>query len=115
MRERPALRDALIALAALVVVLAIPFVHRSPAFEDFVIRVSAMALYPYIAGRPELVELMFDAVAGQAYAGAELPAQKGEWPDRLRHIAAVNWAHLLRHPWIVDVRPGRPVPGPRPG
>lgn len=42
---RPALRDALIALAALLVVLAIPYFHRSPAFEDFVIRVSAMALF----------------------------------------------------------------------
>ena len=45
MTGRPALRDALIALAALVVVLAIPLFHRSPAFEDFIIRAGAMALF----------------------------------------------------------------------
>lgn len=43
--RRPASREAPIAALALIVVLAIPFVHRSPAFEDFVIRLSAMALF----------------------------------------------------------------------
>jgi branched-chain amino acid transport system permease protein len=38
-------RDAAIAAIALIIVLAIPLVHRSPAFEDFVIRLSAMALF----------------------------------------------------------------------
>ncbi|SKA30283.1 branched-chain amino acid transport system permease protein [Enhydrobacter aerosaccus] len=45
MTLRPALRDALIAAVALVVLLLIPAFHRSPAFEDYVIRVSAMALF----------------------------------------------------------------------
>lgn len=45
MRRHPALRDALIAAIALVVLLLIPAFHRSPAFEDYVIRVSAMALF----------------------------------------------------------------------
>jgi branched-chain amino acid transport system permease protein len=45
MRSHPALRDAAIAAIVLIVVLAIPFFHRSPAFEDFVIRLSAMALF----------------------------------------------------------------------
>ena len=45
MKRHPALRDAAIAAIALIVVLAIPFFHRSPAFEDFVIRLSAMALF----------------------------------------------------------------------
>ena len=45
MRGRPALRDATFAFVALIVVLAIPLLHRSPAFEDFVIRLSAMALF----------------------------------------------------------------------
>lgn len=43
--RRQATREAAIAALALIVVLAIPFVHRSPAFEDFVIRLSAMALF----------------------------------------------------------------------
>ena len=45
MKGRPALRDAAFAVIALIVVLAIPLVHRSPAFEDFIIRLSAMALF----------------------------------------------------------------------
>ena len=45
MKTRPALRDAAIAALCLVVILAIPLFHRSPAFEDFVIRASAMALF----------------------------------------------------------------------
>src|SRR5262245_23963646 len=44
MKGRSALRDALIAAIALIVVLAIPLVHRSPAFEDFVILLAAMPL-----------------------------------------------------------------------
>ena len=45
MNGRPASREAAIAAVALIVVLAIPFLHRSPAFEDFIIRLSAMALF----------------------------------------------------------------------
>ncbi len=45
MKRHPALREAAIAAVALIVVLAIPLFHRSPAFEDFVIRLSAMALF----------------------------------------------------------------------
>ncbi len=45
MRRHPALRDTIIAAAALAVILLIPAVHRSPAFEDYVIRLSAMALF----------------------------------------------------------------------
>jgi branched-chain amino acid transport system permease protein len=45
MRSHPAWRDTAIAALALIVVLAIPLLHRSPAFEDFIIRLSAMALF----------------------------------------------------------------------
>jgi branched-chain amino acid transport system permease protein len=45
MKRHPALRDAAFAAIALIVVLAIPLFHRSPAFEDFIIRLSAMALF----------------------------------------------------------------------
>ena len=45
MKGHPAWRDALVAAIALIVVLVIPLIHRSPAFEDFVIRLSAMALF----------------------------------------------------------------------
>jgi branched-chain amino acid transport system permease protein len=45
MKRHPALRDTAFAAIALIVVLAIPLFHRSPAFEDFIIRLSAMALF----------------------------------------------------------------------
>jgi branched-chain amino acid transport system permease protein len=45
MKAHPAWRDAAIAAIAVIVVLAIPLFHRSPAFEDFIIRLSAMALF----------------------------------------------------------------------
>ncbi len=45
MKGHPALRDAAIAVVALIIVLAIPLLYRSPAFEDFIIRLSAMALF----------------------------------------------------------------------
>jgi len=45
MKYNPAWRDAATAAVALVVILAIPPIHHSPAFEDFVIRLSAMALF----------------------------------------------------------------------
>ena len=45
MKRDSAWRDALVAAIALIVVLAIPYLHRSPAFEDFIIRLSAMALF----------------------------------------------------------------------
>ena len=45
MKAHPAMRDAAFAVMAVIVVLAIPLLHRSPAFEDFVIRLSAMALF----------------------------------------------------------------------
>jgi len=43
--RHPALRDTIIAAVALVVILLIPAVHHSPAFEDYVIRLAAMALF----------------------------------------------------------------------
>lgn len=70
--------------------------------------VSAMALYPYIAGRSELIEVMLDAVAAEVYASP--PA--GPWRARVERIAQANWDHHMAHPWTVDVAPGRPVPGP---
>jgi len=45
MNRHSALRDTAFAAIALIVVLVIPLFHRSPAFEDFIIRLSAMALF----------------------------------------------------------------------
>lgn len=73
--------------------------------------VTAMALYPHIGGRAELVELMLDHVAGATYARAGEPDDP-DWRLRLTAVAEANWASCLAHPWVTDVAPGRSVPGP---
>lgn len=73
--------------------------------------VTSMALYPHIAGRAELLELMLDQVAGATYETVGLP-DDADWRARFNAIAAANWASCWKHPWITDAAPGRPVPGP---
>lgn len=73
--------------------------------------VTAMALYPHIGGRAELIELMLDHVAGSTYQ--QVPAASGsDWRARILAIADANWRSCQEHPWITDAAPGRPVPGP---
>ncbi|MFF8915395.1 TetR/AcrR family transcriptional regulator [Streptomyces sp. NPDC015032] len=70
---------------------------------------TAMALYTYVPGKSELLDLMYDAVH------AELPT---EYPgvDNWR-TGLTDWAHdtlafHLRHPWVLQVSQARPVLGP---
>ncbi len=77
-----------------------------------VMGVGAMTLYTYVPGRPELVELMVDAVAASTYAGRSLPGDLAGWRDGLEYVAWRNWEHTLAHRWLVDVPPGRPILGP---
>ncbi|MGP5077945.1 TetR/AcrR family transcriptional regulator [Brachybacterium alimentarium] len=73
--------------------------------------VTAMALYPHIGGRAELVELMLDHVAGVIYEAVTIP-EGADWRERVTAIAEANWASCQAHPWITDLTTGRPVPGP---
>ncbi|QSB05645.1 TetR/AcrR family transcriptional regulator [Natronoglycomyces albus] len=73
--------------------------------------VTAMALYPHIGGRAELVELMLDHVAGRTYEAITIP-DGPDWRARVTAIAEANWASCQAHPWITDLATGRPVPGP---
>jgi AcrR family transcriptional regulator len=71
--------------------------------------VTAMALYTYVPGKNELVDLMYDG------AHAELPGRhglRGGW-----RAAVTSWATELvrfyvRHPWVLEVSPARPALGP---
>ena len=71
--------------------------------------VTAMALYTYVPGKDELVDLMYDG------AHAELPVRYdlGQgW-----RAAVTNWASdllgcYLQHPWALQVSFARPVLGP---
>lgn len=49
-----------------------------------------MALYPHIGGRAELIELMFDQVAGEIYAEAGT-LTGGDWRARITAVAHANW------------------------
>ncbi|MDZ5078872.1 TetR/AcrR family transcriptional regulator [Nesterenkonia sp. HG001] len=73
--------------------------------------VTAMALYPHIGGRAELVELMLDHVAGVTYEAVTI-SEGADWRERVTAIAEANWASCQAHPWITDLATGRPVPGP---
>ncbi len=70
---------------------------------------TGMALYTYVPGKNELVDLMYDQALG------ELPRQYdlGQgWRAALAAWAADYWAFCLRHPWTLQVSQARPVLGP---
>jgi AcrR family transcriptional regulator len=74
--------------------------------------IGVMTLYGYVPGKPELLELMLDSVAGATYAVGDRPGDQQGWQVAVRHIAARNYAHALAHGWSVEVPPGRPILGP---
>ncbi|MER7697611.1 MULTISPECIES: TetR/AcrR family transcriptional regulator C-terminal domain-containing protein [unclassified Streptomyces] len=70
---------------------------------------TAMALYTYVPGRSELLDLMYDAVH------AELPARRpepGDWRAALTAWAGEMLEFYVRHPWVLQVSQARPVLGP---
>lgn len=71
--------------------------------------VSTMALYTYVPGRPELLDLMLDA----AYGAVPRPAFAGlTWRERAAAVAEANRALHHRHPWSADASGARPPLGP---
>lgn len=79
---------------------------------------SRMAVYTYVDGRDDLVELMVDAAHGELGDPDDLEPSAGAseertgWRDRVRAVADRNLAHLRWHPWLVDVPQDRPPLGP---
>ncbi|MEV5571498.1 TetR/AcrR family transcriptional regulator C-terminal domain-containing protein [Spirillospora sp. NPDC052269] len=69
---------------------------------------TAMALYTYVQGKAELLDLMYDQVLG------ELPVSfpQDGWRDALAAWAEATRAFHLRHPWVSQVSQARPVLGP---
>ncbi|MFI2213230.1 TetR/AcrR family transcriptional regulator C-terminal domain-containing protein [Streptomyces sp. NPDC020141] len=73
---------------------------------------SSMALYTYVPGKAELLDLMYDRVhaelsgppAGDG-AGEDWRAAVTVWAGELRALC-------LRHPWVLQVSYARPVLGP---
>jgi AcrR family transcriptional regulator len=71
--------------------------------------VNAMALYTYVPGKAELVDLMLDAVIGEA---ARLDGADGGWRAGLELYAREAWALYHRHPWVLRVPYTRGLMGP---
>ncbi|MFH9864616.1 TetR/AcrR family transcriptional regulator [Streptomyces lydicus] len=70
---------------------------------------TAMALYTYVPGKGELVDLMYDQVLAELPADYDLTAG---WRAALTSWAEDTWAFSLRHPWVLQVSQARPVLGP---
>lgn len=64
---------------------------------------SAMALYTYVDGKDELLDLMYDRVHREF--GTAAPVSVIEWTERLLEL-------YLAHPWLLDIATARPVLGP---
>src|SRR5918995_3143148 len=64
---------------------------------------SAMALYTYVPGKAELLDLMLDTVYGEDVA----PAPDGGWRVAAEAPARATWELYLRHPWVLQVAGGR--------
>ncbi|MED7955442.1 TetR/AcrR family transcriptional regulator C-terminal domain-containing protein [Kitasatospora sp. NPDC058201] len=71
--------------------------------------VSPMALYTYVPGKAELLDLMLDTV--YAAMPRSVPADAG-WRSRVTAVAEDNRALHRAHPWTVAVATSRPPLGP---
>lgn len=76
--------------------------------------VSTMSLYTYVPAKAELVDVMLDAVMGEATRPADAAdAAGGGWRRRLEAVARENRALYLRHPWVLQIAAtSRPPLGP---
>ncbi|MFJ5120478.1 TetR/AcrR family transcriptional regulator [Kitasatospora sp. NPDC088548] len=70
---------------------------------------TAMALYTYVPGKAELVDLMHDRALAELPTDYDLAAG---WRPALTTWAEDLFACCLRHPWMLQVSQARPVLGP---
>lgn len=70
---------------------------------------TAMALYTYVPGKAELLDLMLDRALGELDLEYDLGLG---WRPAARQWARDAWDFYLRHPWVQQVSTARPVLGP---
>jgi AcrR family transcriptional regulator len=70
---------------------------------------SPMALYTYVPGKAELLDLMLDRVL--ADEPTEHPREEG-WRVAVEAAARAEWGFYERHPWVLQVSGSRAVLGP---
>jgi AcrR family transcriptional regulator len=76
-----------------------------------------MSLYRHVRSKDELLDVMIDAVAGAeapAPPGTASPSTgpSGDWRADVATMARAMRNAFLRHPWLVQVTPRRPLLGP---
>ncbi|HWD82041.1 MAG TPA: TetR/AcrR family transcriptional regulator C-terminal domain-containing protein [Kribbella sp.] len=79
---------------------------RSVAAE---LGVRPMSLYGHVAGKDDLLDLMFDQLAGESVLGDDLPA---DWRSALEAIARRTRDQGLAHPWSIELLVDRIQLGP---
>jgi AcrR family transcriptional regulator len=70
---------------------------------------TAMALYTYVPGKSELIDLMYDHVLGELREDHDLSSG---WRPAVLELARELGEFHLRHPWLLQVSYARPVLGP---
>ncbi|MFF2044430.1 TetR/AcrR family transcriptional regulator C-terminal domain-containing protein [Kitasatospora sp. NPDC058170] len=70
---------------------------------------TAMALYTYVPGKDELVDLMHDRALAELPTGYDTAAG---WRPAATAWAEDAYAFYLRHPWVLQVSQARPALGP---
>ena len=68
-----------------------------------------MSLYWHVASKDELLDMMIDAIVGEAQA----PEPSGDWRADLRAGACATRDALHRHQWAVNFMSTRPPAGPK--
>ena len=68
-----------------------------------------MALYTYVPGKAELLDLMLDTVYGEL--ATTYPLDNG-WRAAVEASARATWALYARHPWVLQVAGTRALLGP---
>ena len=68
-----------------------------------------MSLYWHVASKDELLDMMIDAIVGEAQA----PELSGDWRADLRAGACATRDALHRHQWAVNFMSTRPPAGPK--
>jgi AcrR family transcriptional regulator len=72
--------------------------------------IAPMSVYTYVPGKPELLDLMVDALYGEM---ARPDVGDRPWRERVTEIARGNRELLARHPWLTEVAAlSRPPLGP---
>jgi AcrR family transcriptional regulator len=70
---------------------------------------SPMALYTYVPGKAELLDLMLDTVLGELTT--DIPTTGG-WRPAVEASARAGWDFYQRHPWVLQVSGARALLGP---